>query len=352
MGKKAERLEEELAILRTQVEDRVTSLQAENNALRSELAEALELGPPPARLITDARDQSTRAKIAQALGIDVPLGTEVSDEQLLDVIERLRGPTTSGEEGALVRKDETLAEAVKANRDQRLDLTDRLATAHSIIGSVAGALGVGSWNSSTGAEIVERAQRYSVLHNVLKKRHNDVVASMPARIAALKPLVKAAADALERAAAEEEAKSEHMPTAAATAASDAAEVGIGLAASLLQAELRTIIAMIVGDTQCAKLLATGKVLVASRTVLDVASAFPSQNEVPFSHADISLLAEIVSATAYRVEPSTPLEGARVRELEEILVAICASSVSSDLVAFMNAVVLPALRLHYQPPKAS
>lgn len=260
-----------------------SALEAENEQLRMELADSLANSPHVA-LVSDPKNLSTRAKIVQALGIDMPAGVEVSDEVILDVITRLIGPTSGGEEGVMVKKNETLADAVAANKGERAELSERLTSATTLVNRIGAIMGVDKW-SPDGAELVEKVQRFSTFHYWLKKRVQELESS--------------------------------------TANSDAA------------VELRRVITVLVGEAKLAQLLQS-KPVAATKTVLDLAE-HPTEPEMRFVATDLAII-----ETALRDDRPRPPEWPRNENLAGVFLGLQSAAVGRDLVDFMNTVVLPAL----------
>lgn len=289
------------ALVRAEPQGEDTALLRENDELRQRLAEFEDAPAQGIRLVTDGRGPeawSTRAKITKALGIDVPDGAEASDDIILEVIHRLKGPTSDGEEGAMVKRNESLADAVLQNKGERAKLADRLQAADGIVNRLAATLQVDRWGPD-GAEIVEKAQRFSTFHYWLKKRLLAI--GDPNR-----DLNRERAEAV-------------------------------------TLELRTVIAALVGDAQLAKLIQTKPVAV-SKTILDLAENRPPAETWRFEPGDFHKIESALDKVALDVEQGAAPVGIkfRVRELADLFLQLHASAVNTDLVEYINLVVVPAL----------
>lgn len=280
----------------------IDALEDENAALRQRVEE-LEQQPAAITLVTDRHDSerwSTRARITKLLGIDAPPGAEASDEAILEVLERLRGPASDGDEGALAKRNETLAEAVHHNKGQRAELDDRLTQSKNIVNRIGAIMGVDRWNTD-GDEIIEKVQRFSTFKHWLKKRL--LTAADRVKITSTEPFT--------------------------------ADVVASLVVVGIEEEIRTILAALVGDAQLAKLLQNSKAK-ATPTVLDLAeNQPPAPAAFAFQHEDIAAVEQLLNAR-------TGASNAHLDELGRLFLELRSAGVAADLVAFMNTVVVPAL----------
>jgi hypothetical protein len=305
MGKKKE-LAHELELTKLALRGAAQTheqLLAENEALRAQMAEGVSA--PPFRLVTDPVESPTRVKIARALGIDLDTAGTITDEMILVAVERLRNPhlddgDRAGVKDALVvGKNDSLAEAIQHNRAERAGLLDDVTRARSATSRVAAALGVSQWNKD-GDELVEKAQRFGVFHYWLRKRLRDheQAADLPLEINSMR-------------------------------------------GALLAAEVRTILAALVGDKELARIL-QNKPVKASKTVLDLAeNPAPTGNlylDRLFDMSDVQLMRDGFRKLA------TGLPGARISQLALVFERMHESAAATEeLVSWMNAVVLPILR---------
>lgn len=176
MGKRADRLEDELLI--TQGE-----LRAERQ-MRTELEDELiaaGMRPPrgagPSNFTTTFRSPSPFAD-------DRPRSTALARQQpeaeptdLVYPNSTLDGGTDDADEAIRrlrnapppVEKRETLTEIVDRNNWERAELNEKQRKANALISRVASALQVTRWNED-GAEILEKAQRFSIFHHWLSSR--------------------------------------------------------------------------------------------------------------------------------------------------------------------------------------
>lgn len=317
MGEKKE-LRAELAVAKRTNEQ----LLAENEALRSQLEEkALVVGgsyappfrlprdiedeldaPAPLRLVTDHAPTPTRERIAIALGIDrSSYQNGITDEQILEAVERLRNPGGSDHhpDAVVMTKGDSLADAIQHNRKERSTLEESLVQARNVINRVAGALGVGQWNTE-GDEIVDKAQRFGVFAYYLRKRHNELLQTI-----------------------------------------DALPIGAPVVEPELAAEVRKILAALVGDKELARIL-QNKPVKASKTVLDLAetpapTGMNTYLERPFDKEDVFWIRDALKKIA----------GTTVSRVEQLMLVFerIASSPAAieEFTSWMNAVVLPVLR---------
>lgn len=117
-------------------------------------------------------------EIAHELGVDIEPAAMAADPgsaiagalgQILKAMQSIKNPDT---DLAISKDGETLAQAFDSNRAERHELHEQLTSARAIVGSVAGALQVGSW-SPGGLEIIQKANRLGTFKHVLKKHILD-----------------------------------------------------------------------------------------------------------------------------------------------------------------------------------
>jgi hypothetical protein len=293
MGEKKE-LREELALTRRTADQ----LERENELLRQQIAESG--AAPPFRMITDAPPTPVRLQIAIKLGID-PVsyqGVGLTDEMILEAVERLRNPHLEGHDGygdaLVVTKADSLAEAVAHNRRERSTLESGLSMSRNIVGRIAGALNVGQWNPD-GDEIVEKAQRFGVFQHWLRKRLR-----------------------------------EH----------EASQQNTDLHGEALANEIRLVLVALIGEKTLAKLL-QNKPIKVSKTMLEIAETpAPTGNtylDRPFDAEDVLWIRDALKKVA-------GLNSHRVDQLMLVFERIQKSAAATEeFLAFMNALVLPTLR---------
>lgn len=300
MGEKKE-LRNELALIKSNQEQ----LLNENEQLRQQL-DLAENGPP-FRMLTDPKQVTIRAEIAQKLGIDPSsyANGQITDDMILEAVRRLHNPhhDMSHGDALMVSKKDTLAEAMEQNRKERSELDHGLTQARGTVQRLAGALGVSEWNKD-GDEIVEKAQRWGVFAYWLKKRLGEIMAGPPA-------------------GADDEADLAH------------ARAG----------ELRTVLAALMSEEKLAKFIQNKPVKV-SPTLLDLAeNGAPKGNtylDVEFNYNDVRLIAAGIEkyASALPVDVGE----ARVDQLMLVFKRLVESTAArEEFLSIMNLVVLPLLR---------
>jgi hypothetical protein len=305
MGKKKEALKNELAMTRRSVEQ----LESENQHLRQQLIDGTPA--PPFRLITDAKPTPVRAQIAIALGIDpATYQGGVTDEMILEAVERLRNPHMHDSPGdaLVVDKKDSLAEAIQHNRAERSTLEGALARSRNIVNRLAGSLQVGQWNED-GDELVEKAQRFGVFWHWLRKRLREHEGSLEA-------------------------------SAAAVGTSNFADIGVVVHGELVK-ECRLILAALIGDKELARIL-QNKPAKVSKTVLDLAeNPAPTGNlylDRPFDGEDVLWIRDALRKLA------GPHSSKRIDQLMLVFERMVPSTAATaEFVSWMNAVVLPVLR---------
>ena len=282
-------------------------LEMENNQLRAQLAEATSA---PLKLLTDPKAISVRGKIAEVLGID-PTSYQggVTDEMILEAVERLRNPhhDASFGDGIMVHKNDSLAEAIHANRAERRELDDQLSRSRVLLNQVAGALGV-SQLTPDGAELLEKAQRFSVFWHWVKKRMH-----------------------------------EHEASVGDTTSNDpVVEQSVAVAQALAN-ELRTVLAVLLGEKRLSELL-KNKPLKVSKDLLALAmEGAPSGNtylDREFTPEDTMHLAIVFDS--YMRE--SPVTNTRVGQLQLVFKQLERNPVARhEFTMLMNVLVLPLLR---------
>lgn len=169
MGKKADALRDELDVAEAELQ----AQQAENARLR-ELLVAAAGGNPLTAMIRS----SGRGTVSMAADEDPGVEPGSSLEQDPAVVEamaaiaELRNPTTDP------APKERLVDIVRHNNQQRDLLQNNQRASNTLISRIASALQVPRWDAD-GAEVLEKAQRFSVFVHFLSKRLKAALAEIP-----------------------------------------------------------------------------------------------------------------------------------------------------------------------------
>jgi hypothetical protein len=294
MGEKKE-LRNELALVKSNQQQ----LLDENEQLRQQI-NANENGAP-FRMLTDPKQISLRAEIAQKLGIDPAsyADGQITDDMILEAVRRLHNPhhDISHGDALMVEKNDTLAEAMAQNRKERSELDIGLTQARGTVQRLAGALQVSEWNKD-GDEIVEKAQRFGIFAYWLKKRLGELAAPN--------------AESLTR-----ESRSE---------------------------EIRTVLAALIGEEKLAKFIQNKPVKV-SPTLLDLAeNGAPKGNTYLDREFDMSDITILQKATEKFAVASGEVNDPRIDQVMLVFKRLSESAAArEEFLSIMNLVVLPLLR---------